>query len=128
MKTIYKAIRDALVTDVTVTNLVSAPNITAGVKGKEIASFPAITILRIDEGDEKFLDGSKLKEAPFQISIFSETSFENVLDIEEAIESVMVDSNTTLTDAGVVDVTKTSSREFFKDVWHGIMEYRIVYM
>ena len=110
MKSILKAYRDALVASGTLTALVPAANIYAGLR-EEKTIIPAIDIFQVSEVVTKLsgakVGGESISSVVMQVSIFH-TSEDDAQTVADAVRDVLLGDNATLNTAGIRNVGLTS--------------------
>ena len=110
MKSILKAYRDALVANGTLTALVPASSIYAGIRDEK-TTIPAIDIFQVSEVVTKLsgaqVGGESISNTVMQVSTFhhNEDAAQTVAD---AVRDILLGDNTTLNTAGIKNVGLTS--------------------
>ncbi len=116
MKAILKAFRDALVAEATLTALVPAVNIYAGVRDEK-TPIPCIDIFIVSMAAVKMqggkVGGENLATMDIQVSIFA-PSEDDAQDINDIILDVLLGDNSILNTAGVRNITFDSSRSLLE--------------
>jgi len=110
MKSVLKAFRDALVADGTLTALVAATSIYAGVRDEK-TDIPAIDIFQVSGVDTKLsgakVGGESIARTVMQVSVFHRTE-DDAQTIADQIKTVLLGDNTTLNTAKIKNVSLSS--------------------
>ena len=110
MKSILKAYRDALVASGTLTALVPASSIYAGLR-EEKSTIPAIDVFQVSEVVTKLsgakVGGESISRTVMQVSIFH-NSVDDAQTVADAVRDVLLGDNVTLNTAGIKNVGLTS--------------------
>lgn len=131
MKAILKAFRDALVADGTLTALVPAANIYAGLRDEK-TNIPAVDIFQIPGApDEKYagarVGGMTKAGVVMQVSVFDRNESE-AWTIAERIQTIILGDNATLNTAKIKNLTmidRNSLRE--ANMIHIPLRFRLNY-
>ncbi len=131
MKAILKAFRDALVADGTLTGLVAATSIYAGLRDEK-TSIPAIDIFQVSEVTEKLagaaVGGETIASVVMQVSIFQRTE-DDAQTIADQVMNVLLGDNSTLNTAKIKNVTLTGKTAMLENnVNHISLRFRCNYM
>lgn len=107
MKAILKAFRDALVADGTLTALVPAANIYAGLRDEK-TSIPAVDIFQVSDVSTKLAGartgGMTKADVVMQVSVFARNEAD-AWTIAERIQTIVLSDNASLNAAGIKNLT-----------------------
>ena len=107
MKAILKAFRDAFVADGTLTALVPAANIYAGLRDEK-TSIPAVDIFQVSEVSTKLagarVGGMTKADVVMQVSVFDQNEAD-AWTIAERIQTIVLSDNATLNTAKIKNLT-----------------------
>lgn len=110
MKFVLKAFRDALVASGTLTALVPAANIYAGVRDEK-TNIPAIDIFQVSGVDTKLagakVGGGSISSTVMQVSIFHTTE-DDAQTVADAVIDVLLGDNTVLNAAKIKNISLSS--------------------
>ena len=110
MKAILKAFREALIADGTLTALVAATSIYAGIRDEKTA-IPTINIFQVSGVDTKLagakVGGESIARNIMQVSIFHQTE-NDAQTVADQIKNVLLGDNTILNTAKIKNVALSS--------------------
>lgn len=107
MKAILKAFRDALVADGTLTALIPAANIYAGLRDEK-TNIPAVDIFQVSDVSTKLagarVGGMTKADVVMQVSVFDQNEAD-ARTIAERIQTIVLGDNATLNTAKIKNLT-----------------------
>ena len=115
--TVYKAWRDALVNDATLTALTPALNIFIGPR-KADAPVPSIAITTVGEAPIKKTQGAKISgelfeaNPTFQLEIAVDDNMAKIVEVSDAIFNLIYKDNATLNTAGISNIKQVGKLEY----------------
>jgi len=117
MKAILKAFRDALVADGTLTTLIPAANIYAGLRDEK-TDLPAIDVFMVAGTTEPYagakVGGMTKIESVVQVSVY-DRSESDALTISDQVLAILLADNTILNAAGIKNTTMIATPASLRD-------------
>ena len=131
MKFVLKAFRDALVADGTLTALVAATDIYAGLRDEK-TDIPAIDIFQVSGVDTRLsggkVGGENISRVIMQVSVFHRTE-DDAQTVADRIMTVLLGDNTILNTAKIKNVALTSQTSLMESALSHIpMRFSCNYM
>ena len=131
MKSVLKAFRDALVAEATLTALVPASGIYAGMRDEK-TSIPAIDVFQVSEVGTKLagakVGGESISDVVMQVSIFHNTE-NDAQTVADTIKEILLGDNAVLNAAKIKNIALTSQTSLMESgLSHIPQRYKCNYM